>query len=91
MTYPLISAEIGTMNDDGVDPNKKDKAQQGLVVIVGGCNSVNATTVIQINGDTLSAIAVSLQNLPSEAVDGLLGPIGEVLKAAGFAVSRANL
>jgi hypothetical protein len=37
MTYPLISAEIGTMNDDGVDPNKKDKAQQGLVVIVGGC------------------------------------------------------
>jgi hypothetical protein len=87
----LLFNGIRTMNDDGLDEALKDKAKQGLVVIVGGCNSVNATTVIQINGDTLSAIASSLQSLPTESVEQMLGPISEILRAAGVAVAKADL
>ena len=78
-----------TTNDDGFAG--KEKSSKGITIIIGGCNSVHSHNVIQINGDTLKAIAESIQNLPSELASQLAGPLGELVKAAGFAVSKTNL
>ena len=78
-----------TTNDDGFAG--QEKSSQWITIIIGGCNSVHSHNVIQINGDTLKAIAESIQNLPSELAFQLAGPLGELVKAAGFAVSKTNL
>ncbi|AIE76306.1 hypothetical protein [Synechocystis sp. PCC 6714] len=70
---------------------KKDLSKSDLVLIMGGCNSVEAKTFIQINGDTLTAFATALQNLPSDSVVKILDPLGEVLKAAGIAITKAQV
>ena len=80
-----------TMNDDGFDFPGQEKSSQGITIIIGGSNSVHSHNVIQVNGDTLKAIAESIQKLPSEVASQLAGPLGELVKAAGLAVSKTNL
>lgn len=76
---------IMTTNDDGVD---LATTKPGLTVVIGGCNSVQAHNVVQVSGESLAAIANTLQVLPPESVKELIEPLTEVLRAIGIAVSK---
>jgi hypothetical protein len=78
---------VATTNDDGFDHAQVSKP--GLTVVIGGCN-IHAHSAIQISGESLSAIANILQLLPPESVAELTGPLTDLIKAAGVAVSKVS-
>jgi hypothetical protein len=80
---------MATLNDDGLDQVTPVK-QPGLTVVIGGCNSIHAHNVVQISGESLTAIANALQVLPPESVKELIGPLSEVLRAIGMAVDKVK-
>jgi hypothetical protein len=89
-----MDSEQNSCGQSGADHNleeKRDLVKGDLVLIMGGCNSVETKTFIQINGDTLTALASAIQNLPSDSVVKILDPLGEVLKAAGIAITKAEV
>jgi len=61
---------IESMGEEVIADQKQ--GEQGLIVIVGGCNTINSRGVIQINGETLSAIASGIHNLPPESIKEVL-------------------
>lgn len=82
MLEPLT---LMTQHDDGFDLKQQTPA---LTVVIGGCNSIHAHNVVQVSGESLQAIANTLQLLPPEAIKELSGPLTDLVRAAGVAIGK---
>lgn len=80
---------MATTHDDGFDKAIAVE-KSGLTVVIGGCNSIHAHNIVQVSGESLTAIANTLQVLPPESVKYLIEPLTEVLRAIGIAVSKVK-
>ena len=80
---------IESMGEEVIADQKQ--GEQGLIVIVGGCNTINSRGVIKINGETLSAIASGIHNLPPESIKEVLVQLGEIIRSAAAAVANGKL
>lgn len=81
----------GTEINDSTHKQETDsKPSPGLMLVVGEYNSIHAHNVVQVNGDTLKAIASNLQTLPPETVRELSGPLTDLVRAMGVLLSKVN-
>ena len=52
---------VKTMNDDGIESVPVGKEKPALTIIIGGCNSVHANNVVQINAEKLPETGTNLR------------------------------
>ncbi len=83
--------KMATIQDDGVNEELPLKSAPALTVVIGGCNSIHAHNVVQVSGETLTAIANNLQALPPEVIKELSGPLTDLVRALGIAISKAGM
>ena len=83
---------IKTMNDDGVESNTDKEAKPSLTIIIGGYNSIQAHTSVQINAEklpeTIESIAKTLNDIPPETIDKIAEPLNRLMDAIASLISK---
>lgn len=82
--------KMATIQDDGINDDLPLKSGPSLTVVIGGCNSIHAHNVVQVSGETLTAIANTLQVLPPESINEIIEPLTDLLRSTAAAVSRVS-
>ena len=78
---------IASMADDnGFDIAKE--LDRHFTVVIGGCNSIHAQTVVKVSGESLTNLADLVKSLPPESVKDLTGPLLDIIRAAGIALNK---
>lgn len=81
---------IKTMNDDGVESDTKE-AKTSFTLIIGGYNSIQAHTSIQLNAElpeTIESFAKGLKEVPPEVLGTIAEPLGRLMDAIASLISR---
>jgi len=83
---------IKTMNDDGIESVPIGKEKPALTIIIGGCNSVHAHNVVQINAEklpeTIDAVTSGLKEIDPEVVKTIGEPLGRLMEAIADLIAR---
>ncbi len=81
-----------TMNDDGIESAPLNKEKPALTIIIGGCNSVHAHNVVQLNAEklpeTIEAVAKGLKEVDPEVAKTIGEPLNRLMDAIADLISR---
>jgi hypothetical protein len=81
-----------TMNDDGVQSDASKEAKPSLTIIIGGYNSIQAHTSVQINAEklpeTIESIAKTLNDIPPDTIEKIAEPLNRLMDAIASLISR---
>lgn len=75
------------------DENGSDTAKtldRHFTVVIGGCNSIRAKTVVQVSGESLTNLADLVKSLPPESVKDLTGPLLDLVRSAGITLNKLS-
>ena len=78
------------MNTEFLSGAEMNDTVPGVMLVIGEYNNISANNVVQLNGDTLTAIASSLQSLPPETIRELSGPLTDLVRAMGVLLSKVG-
>ena len=82
---------IKTMNDDGVQSDASKEAKSSFTLIIGGYNSIQAHTSVQLNAElpeTIESFAKGLKEVPPEVLETIAEPLGRLMDAIASLISR---
>jgi len=81
-----------TMNDDGIETLPQGKEKPALTIIIGGCNSVHAHNVVQINAEklpeTIESLSQGLKDVPPETIEKIAEPLNRLMDAIADLIAR---
>jgi hypothetical protein len=81
-----------TMNDDGVQSDASKEAKPSLTIIIGGYNSIQAHTSVQINAEklpeTIESITQGLKDISPETMEKIAEPLGRLADAIASLIYR---
>ena len=90
----LQALVVKTMNDDGIESVPIGKEKSALTIIIGGCNSVHAHNVVQLNAEklpeTIDAVANGLKEIDPEVAKTIGEPLGRLMDVIASLIFKSQ-
>ena len=90
----LQALVVKTMNDDGIESVPIGKEKPALTIIIGGCNSVHAHNVVQLNAEklpeTIDAVTNGLKEIDPEVAKTIGEPLGRLMDVIASLIFKSQ-